>query len=265
VFSPTSLVLSDPPAVAAPSAARPVVACVDNSQYLGSVCDHAAWLAARLGAGLELLHAEEPHGGRRGDAKVLEAAVGRLADEGVTDVRVVNAAQSFVAAATAASVQGACLVVGRRGRGHARLNPREVGASLAPLIEAAGCPVLVVGRLFLSLSRALVWPAAGSPEARADYARLVETTRLLEDMRTERLSAPAAEAALAPAAGPGRWAGWAGRLLTGRGAPPDESAPDESAPCDLVVLPRAAFLDPGRRDRAAALRILSSRRALLIV
>ena len=33
-----------------------VLACIDGSIYAGSVAAHAAWAAARLGAGVELLH-----------------------------------------------------------------------------------------------------------------------------------------------------------------------------------------------------------------
>jgi hypothetical protein len=33
-----------------------IIALVDGSIYSASVCDHAAWVAARTGAAVELLH-----------------------------------------------------------------------------------------------------------------------------------------------------------------------------------------------------------------
>ncbi len=33
-----------------------LLACIDLSQYAPSVCDHAAWIATRVGASVELLH-----------------------------------------------------------------------------------------------------------------------------------------------------------------------------------------------------------------
>ncbi|HWH17738.1 MAG TPA: universal stress protein, partial [Allosphingosinicella sp.] len=33
-----------------------LLACIDLSQYAASVCDHAAWVATRLGGAVELLH-----------------------------------------------------------------------------------------------------------------------------------------------------------------------------------------------------------------
>ena len=39
-----------------------VIALIDGSTYYRSICDHAAWIAARTGAGIDLLHVL----GRRG-------------------------------------------------------------------------------------------------------------------------------------------------------------------------------------------------------
>lgn len=259
MFSPPNPAVSEQSVVAAElDAAKPVVACIDNSQYLGSVCLHAAWLAARLGVGIELLHAHDPRAAASGEENLLETAAARLSDEGVPDVKIIDAPGPFLAAATEVSARASCLVLGRRGRGHAHRERRDVGGSIAALIESATCPVLVVGRLFLSLRRAVIWPAAGSPAARSAYAQLIETTNLLEGMQTERL--PTADDDLEPLQSAMRWAQQATRFFAARSRP----AADPDA-CDLVVLPRAAFLEPSRRDRTAALRALSSRKALLIV
>ena len=43
-----------------------MIALIDGSTYSRSVCDHAAWIAARTGAGIDLLHVL----GRRGTGSV---------------------------------------------------------------------------------------------------------------------------------------------------------------------------------------------------
>ena len=137
---------------AAGPAVRPrsaVIACVDASNYLPSVCQHAAWAAERLGAELRLLHA----GGASDAAEdLLGRAADILVDEGVERPAAVALAGGFLDAAAGAAGPHDLLVLGRRGRA---TDESEVplGANVIPVVRRAVSRVLVAPRLFLAIRR----------------------------------------------------------------------------------------------------------------
>ena len=164
-----------------------ILALVDASAYAESVCRHAAWAAARLGAGVDLLHVlgrrEAPTGdlsgalrlGARtallGELSALDAERARLAQ--ARGRAVLDDARALVEAEGAAPVtarlrQGDLLdavaevepdtravVIGKRGeaadfaRGH-------LGSNLERVVRASRLPVLVASRAFRPIRRAVV-------------------------------------------------------------------------------------------------------------
>jgi hypothetical protein len=134
------------------SEAHVVFACIDASDYMPSVCHHAAWLAERLGADLRLLHASTSRNPR---GAVLVRAAERLADEGVPPPGQELARGAFLDIAAGAASPGDVLVLGRRGRA-TRHRPEGVGANVVPLIRRSVASVLVAPRLFIPVSRVLV-------------------------------------------------------------------------------------------------------------
>jgi hypothetical protein len=134
------------------SAAQAIFACIDASDYMPSVCHHAAWLAERLGADLRLLHASTSRNPR---GAVLVRAAERLADEGVPPPGQQLARGAFLEIAAGAAGPGDVLVMGRRGRA-TRHRPEGVGANVVPLIRRSVASVLVAPRLFIPISRVLV-------------------------------------------------------------------------------------------------------------
>lgn len=164
-----------------------VLALVDGSTHSDSVCQHAAWLASRLNATVDLLHALEPRGAspepssgwdarstplddyqaraaldlagktvRRGRTGVinqrlwagdLRANVARFADEFAGQTRVV--------------------VMGRCGRGDDGVAggedaPGRLGSQVERLVRASREPVLLVPRSFRPIARVILAMGASS-------------------------------------------------------------------------------------------------------
>jgi nucleotide-binding universal stress UspA family protein len=154
-----------------------VLACVDHSNYALSVCDHAAWAAAKLGAPLELLHVLDRHpetasaadlsgniglGARESllaELAQLDEQRSRLAQERgrtMLEALKMQAQQAGVAVPAARQRHGELaeslheieaearlFVLGKRGES-ARVAEQHLGRSLERVVRSLHKPILVV-------------------------------------------------------------------------------------------------------------------------
>ncbi|MDG4650064.1 universal stress protein [Roseibacterium sp. SDUM158017] len=165
-----------------------IIALVDGSIYSESVCDHAAWIATRTGATVELIHVlgrREAPGTRdlsgsirlgarsalleelaeldaqraklvshRGRA-ILEDARAIVDRDGVTDITTRLRHGDIVEAIGEIEDEARVIVIGKRGeaadfaRGH-------LGSNLERIVRAAHRPVFVASRAFAPIERVLV-------------------------------------------------------------------------------------------------------------
>jgi nucleotide-binding universal stress UspA family protein len=157
------------PEPAALPGASHLIACVDGSAHTAGVCEHAAWLCARLGSSIELLHVDEPstsdedaegvaieRGPRLKEADpVLDEARHRLAEIGSQADQVSHARGRFASIATSFAASADMLVMGRRGQGHEDTK-RAFGDNVLRMVKLCPAPVFLAARTFLPISRALV-------------------------------------------------------------------------------------------------------------
>jgi nucleotide-binding universal stress UspA family protein len=166
-----------------------LIALVDGSPYSASVCDHAAWAAGRIGAGVEVFHMlgrrERPSvpadlsgnlrlGARsalldelaRSDADraklvqargrlILEEAAVRLASAGVASVETRLRNDDIVATVREFEPGAAMVVIGKRGEAHG-FALDHLGSNLERILRSATRPVLVASRAFQPVSRYLI-------------------------------------------------------------------------------------------------------------
>lgn len=165
-----------------------IVALVDGSIYSASVCEHAAWIASRTGAPVELIHvlgrreASDTHdhsgaialGARtalmeelaaldaqraklishRGRA-ILEDAQALVEKAGVTEVTTRLRHGDIVEAVADVEADARVILIGKRGeaadfaRGH-------LGSNLERIVRASHKPVFVASRAFRPISKVLV-------------------------------------------------------------------------------------------------------------
>ncbi len=165
-----------------------IIALVDGSVYSESVCDHAAWIAGRSGAAVELIHVlgrreapEKPDlsgsiklgartellrelaeldaqrarlAGRRGRA-ILEDARAILDRAGVTGTTTRLRHGDIVESIAEIEAGAEMIVIGKRGeaadfaRGH-------LGSNLERIVRAAHRPVFVASRAFRTVRTVLV-------------------------------------------------------------------------------------------------------------
>lgn len=166
-----------------------IMACVDGSAYGQSVCDHAAWAAERLGVPVEVLHAR----GRRetgsvpadfsgnlefGDRSmlmselaefdeqraklatkrgraVLEQAVARLKEAGVTDVTQKLRDGDISDALTDLAEETRFVIIGKRGEA-ADFSKGHLGSNLERVVRSSKRPVLIASRAFKPIKRFMV-------------------------------------------------------------------------------------------------------------
>lgn len=175
-----------------------IIALVDGSIYARSVCDHAAWISARTGAGVELLHVL----GRRGapqrdlsgaiklgartallneltelDARrsklaaeqgraILEDAYSILAQDGVTEITSRLRHGDLVETVHEVEHGASLIVVGKRGeaadfaRGH-------LGSNLERVVRASSKPILVASRTFKPVETMLIAYDGGASSEKA--------------------------------------------------------------------------------------------------
>ncbi len=230
-----------------------ILALIDGSVYARSVCDHAAWAAARLSAPLELLHVLPPHLPST-DAPDLSAhldaeAIGHLLaelaahDEQTAKLAqrraraLLEAAQAHIAANDAPPTttrlrQGELVetlaalepttrlvVIGKRGEA-ADFAKLHLGSNLERILRASQRPVLVAARSFRPIAR-VVLAFDGGPSALKAVAHIAAGT-LLRGLPIHLLMAgtPSAQAgqALAEAEATLRQAGYDATAATRPGA-----------------------------------------------
>lgn len=165
-----------------------IVALVDGSIYSASVCEHAAWIASRTGAPVELLHvlgrhvASDSHdhsgaialGARtalleelaaldaqraklishRGRA-ILEDATALLEKAGVIEVTTRMRHGDIVEAVADVEGDARVIVIGKRGEA-ADFAQGHLGSNLERIVRASHKPVFVASRAFRPISKVLV-------------------------------------------------------------------------------------------------------------
>jgi nucleotide-binding universal stress UspA family protein len=165
-----------------------IIALVDGSIYSESVCHHAAWIAQRTSAPVELIHVlgrrEAPERpdlsgairlgartklmeelaeldaqraklvGHRGRA-ILEDARAIVDRDGVTDITTRLRHGDIVEAIGEIEGDARVIVIGKRGEA-ADFAKGHVGSNLERIVRAAHRPVLVAARAFKAIERVLV-------------------------------------------------------------------------------------------------------------
>lgn len=166
-----------------------IIACVDGSVYMPSVCGHAAWAAARLQLPVELLHVVQRQfdtiaytdfnagmGLAAQDRLLQELAVldeqrnqvliqrgGALLQDAEAEMRRLGAHAvstrcrhgSLVDALQELEPQTALIVIGKRGEA-ADFDRLHLGSSVERVVRALRCPVLVAAQAFRPTERVLV-------------------------------------------------------------------------------------------------------------
>jgi len=166
-----------------------ILAFVDGSAYSQSVCDHAAWLATRSGAALEILHVlgrregvadqanlsgsiglgartallEELAGldgqkarlvNKRGRA-ILEDASERVQALGVTEVSTTLRQGQFISTMREFEKSADILVIGKRGEA-SHYDMEHLGSNLERVVRSSSKPVMVASRAFQPIKRVLI-------------------------------------------------------------------------------------------------------------
>ena len=212
---------------------------IDGSTYAASLCDHAAWAAARVGAPVVLVHAlgrpdssSAPAdlsgnlqlGARRSlleklaqhDRERAALAVERgraILDDGrarmmaTDDIEVTTRLRRSdpVEALTEMMETTRFALIGKRGE-DASGQMAHLGSNLERLVRASTRPVMVVNRAFRPIARFLI-AYDGSPSARRAVARVCESP-LLKGAEAHILTASADAGKLTQAAGQLRGAGF---------------------------------------------------------
>ncbi len=166
-----------------------ILALIDGSKYSQSVCDHAAWLAIRSGADLELLHVLGRREGaadksdlsgsiglgartalleelaeldgqkarlvnKRGRA-ILEDASQRARETGVKNVSTTLRHGQFIRTMQEFETDADVIVIGKRGEA-SNFDMEHLGSNLERVVRASRKPVLVASRGFQPINRALI-------------------------------------------------------------------------------------------------------------
>jgi nucleotide-binding universal stress UspA family protein len=165
-----------------------IIALVDASVYAASVCDHAAWIAQRTGAPVELIHVlgrrEAPqtqdHSGtitlgartalleelaeldaqraklisHRGRA-ILEDARAILDKDGVSEITTRLRHGDIVEAVAEVETDASVIIIGKRGEA-ADFAKGHLGSNLERIVRASHKPVVVASRAFRPIAKVLV-------------------------------------------------------------------------------------------------------------
>lgn len=176
-----------------------IVALVDGSIYSASVCDHAAWIASRTGAPVELLHVlgrreasdTRDHSGaialgartalmeqlaeldaqrarlisQRGRA-ILEDAQAVLEKAGIADVATRLRHGDIVEAVADVEADARVILIGKRGEA-ADFAKGHLGSNLERIVRGCHKPVLVASRAFRPIRKVLVAYDGGTSAMKA--------------------------------------------------------------------------------------------------
>lgn len=176
-----------------------IVAFIDGSIYAQSVCHHAAWIADRTGAAVDLIHVLGPrdtsgkrdHSGaialgartallqelaeldaqrsklmsQRGRA-ILDDAQAILDKDGVTDISTRLRHGDVVEAVAEVEGDARVIIVGKRGE-DADFAKGHLGSNLERIIRTSTRPVFVAARAFKPIARVLVAYDGGASAMKA--------------------------------------------------------------------------------------------------
>ncbi len=176
-----------------------IIALVDGSVYATSVCDHAAWIASRTGAPVELVHVlgsreAAPTNDRSGaialgarttlltqlaelDAEraklisqrgraILDDALALLNKAGVADVTTRLRHGDIVESVAEVERDAGLILIGKRGEA-ADFAKGHLGSNLERIVRASHRPVIVASRAFRPVGRVLVADDGGASAAKA--------------------------------------------------------------------------------------------------
>jgi nucleotide-binding universal stress UspA family protein len=202
-----------------------IICCLNGSIYTQSVCDHALWLAQRLGGEIELLHVLDHHRehasvanlsgaigfksnealleqlteveaaqARVGLAKgraILQAAAAPLRAAGVA-VTTTQLNGSLVETLTARETSHSIVVLGKRGEA-ADFATLHLGANLERVARASICPILAAARAFRPIERVLIAHDGGASIRKA--MGFLAQSPLLRGLQVQLLTVGPADAA----------------------------------------------------------------------
>jgi nucleotide-binding universal stress UspA family protein len=165
-----------------------ILALVDGSTYATSVCHAAAWIAGKLGLGVDLLHIlSDAHAKGTGDLSgalrlgartalmeelvtldaqraklaakhghaILDDAAALLSGDGVAPVEKKLRHGDLIETLTALMPEVRALVIGKRGEGSAGAF-EHLGSNLERIIRSATVPVFVAAREFRPIEKVLI-------------------------------------------------------------------------------------------------------------
>lgn len=178
-----------------------ILVCLDGSVYARSVCDHAAWIAGRLGATAELLHVVDIRSGGPEKRQDLSGSIGIdtldhlmsemvdqdrarsrtaqqagrhlldsgraiLKEAGIDDTPATLRNGAVVDAVHDLSAKADLIVLGKRGEG-ADFALGHLGSNLERVVRAIDRPCLVAARTFKPIQRILIAYDGGKSSRRA--------------------------------------------------------------------------------------------------
>ena len=166
-----------------------IIALVDGSIYAKSVCDHAAWIATRTGAGVELLHvlghrrgAGQPNNlsgnialgarssllkdlsdrdvatakvSQKSGRTILETAKAQLEAAGVKNVTTRLRIGDIVEEVAEYEADANLILIGKRGEA-ADFATLDLGSNLERIVRSSHKPVVVAARAFTPVKRFLI-------------------------------------------------------------------------------------------------------------
>lgn len=240
-----------------------VTALIDRSAYGVSVGEHAAWLAERIVATVQLRHVREPEESVEAAKVLLADALERLADHGAegSDLSLVEGG----VLAGAISAEAAVVVMGKRGEDSGE-DRTALGRHVEPVLRALDIPVCLAAQVFLPIHRVLVVTDA-DPQRHAALDLLVAghgVGGLEVDVIVATRPSEDAEPKLSMAR----------RMLGGRAASFAIQAEGighavwrylEERPADLIVVSRAVLLSQGDGPLAVSAESLWAARASVLV
>jgi nucleotide-binding universal stress UspA family protein len=177
-----------------------IAAYIDASSYADSVCDHAAWVAGRMGGTVEVLHVlgrRDMHGdggdlsgaldvdardtllaelsaldeqkaklAQKRGRLILDQARKRLEDAGVVNVSTKLRIGDLVETVQEQETGADLIVIGKRGEA-AAFASQHLGSNLERVVRVSSKPVLVTSRAFKPISRVLIAYDGGPSVSRA--------------------------------------------------------------------------------------------------
>lgn len=177
-----------------------VLAAVDASTYATSICDHAAWFATRMDAEVEILHvidraesarerldlsgsvglgasetlmqelaaADETRGrlAREQGKAMLDGAERRIREDGVKAVTQTHRHGEVAETVIELEASADLVVIGKRGES-GNFSHGHLGSKVERVVRGSIRPVLVVPRVFMPITRAVVAFDAGAASTKA--------------------------------------------------------------------------------------------------